>query len=803
MAINPKYVLASGLEEYFVDHATGLPLKNGILKFYSDVNRSTPKNVFTISGTPPNYNYVNLGSTINLNATGNPVDEDGNSIVIYYYPYDVDGNVELYYITCESEGEISSYTREAWPNSFVDDFTVQQTDNIPNFIPNGQFKLHNNLPYDAVNNIPAGKIRSGDTLLAPPNWVYEIPNHTLSTDYLSFFRYGEYVTNPTASPRYACRIQCLGANPAVAYKSFYIQFDDANKFSSDTQQYTFSFTGITFESSDVTVECYLQKYYGSGGSPSPIDTIFLTNFTITNTSQIFQHSFVFGSNAGKEVGTNDDDDLKIILGFPTGISFGVEVTDFVLVEGPVNIVTFPQTTDEDFIARSMIPPLPSPDGADLYLPIVATPTGYDYDRSNIGKVYTTIYATPQIGELLCDGASYRTSGYSTDGIPYSRLHAKMILAPNSELPIFGTGVDYVSSSSFHTGTTEISLTTNKAGSQTTINDGAVPTGFTFSTVRAGTTTLGFSCFLYGAGDRLWIRNDVGGHPFESNGAGTSGFTVHMVPLSQDGEVAGTSVAHQILSVIVTAVPAAGTYFYVSSQSAAYYVWFRINGVGVDPAVADYTSLRVDLLSTMDKYDVAYAIACALSAYQVNTITTTPGSSITPNSYFNYYANGTHYYAWMSVNGGGTDPALPTSIGVQVTYQTTYSATQVRAAVISAINALYFAVPDLRGCTVKGWDPTGAIDLNSQYRYSMNKYQTTPVSLPYYIGSKQFGVLLSHQHNTLKYDVTVPTDRQVEYQAADYAEPLSVDDATLRFLIEATGTAQNDVDNVYLNYVIKY
>lgn len=125
MALDPQYIVPINLEEYFVNHDTGEPLANGTIEFWTDDDRTTPKDVFELTGAPPNYTYDALPNPLNLSAVGTPVDNSGNPVAIYYYPYDAFGNIELYYIVVKDSDGIIQFTREAWPNTVDGGSTTQ------------------------------------------------------------------------------------------------------------------------------------------------------------------------------------------------------------------------------------------------------------------------------------------------------------------------------------------------------------------------------------------------------------------------------------------------------------------------------------------------------------------------------------------------------------------------------------------------------------------------------------------------------------------------------------------------------
>ena len=115
MAINTLYVPFYNLNEAWLDKDTSAPLSAGVVKFWRDSQRTTPKSVFQISGTSPNYTFTDIGSELALSSTGTFVDSSGDALVVYGYPYTTSGELDLYYITVESSGGVSQATYEACP----------------------------------------------------------------------------------------------------------------------------------------------------------------------------------------------------------------------------------------------------------------------------------------------------------------------------------------------------------------------------------------------------------------------------------------------------------------------------------------------------------------------------------------------------------------------------------------------------------------------------------------------------------------------------------------------------------------
>lgn len=139
MSISPLYIPLFTIEEVILDKDSGLPLSGGVVKFFRDLQRLTPKPVYQITGSPPDYTFASVGNELTLGIAGDFVDTDGNPFVPYAYPYDADGNVDLYYVTVQSSGAVDQFTREAVP--YIPDNSIPPADrtNNENMIANPQF----------------------------------------------------------------------------------------------------------------------------------------------------------------------------------------------------------------------------------------------------------------------------------------------------------------------------------------------------------------------------------------------------------------------------------------------------------------------------------------------------------------------------------------------------------------------------------------------------------------------------------------------------------------------------------------
>lgn len=139
MTLDARYFVTADLEEYFVDKDSGLPLAGGTISFYRDVSRSTPKTVYQLSGSPPDYTYTPLPNALTLSSVGTVQNAGGDNVVIYYFPYDDEGNLDLYYISVKDSNGVEQFTREAWPNVTADSNPTQNDFAISNQISNSQF----------------------------------------------------------------------------------------------------------------------------------------------------------------------------------------------------------------------------------------------------------------------------------------------------------------------------------------------------------------------------------------------------------------------------------------------------------------------------------------------------------------------------------------------------------------------------------------------------------------------------------------------------------------------------------------
>ena len=762
MNLDPRYLIAPALEHAYIDKKSGLPLANGIIAFYQDKQRTVLKPIYTLSGDP-SHTYVALPNPLRLSAVGTIQDANGNNVLPCYFPYDEQGNVELYYITVESMDGQLQFTREAWPNTSIEQNNHEKE--LINLIPNGQFLLHNSI--SAQGNRVEGEINQAVTYLAPGGWTFQRPEQSIAKDLVVFERFGSSVSNPSGYPRYAIRIENQLPNPGDLIKDLRIGFRNVNRFASD-QFYTFSFAAQTNTGNTLNATLLLIKNYGQGGSP--IEEKIIATVTMSESYSMIHVSFIFGENQNKTLGLNDDDSVSIALRFPTNSVLDVSLTNFMLseVNNPIN--DYPQITDTHVISQSLAGnSVPAGDGSDNYLPVYASKTGFIFYKGDIGKIYSTAYPKPSLGELLCDGTRYLSTEISPDEIPYSRL-AKKLWDDESSYYRYGTGTNFVTAV-IDSQKNRIRLTTNQSGAA--IASSAGTSGFTVNTEITG-NHYDLQAFIGKDPKKIICQGTViGSTPLAY--AKTSGFTITDLRNSAAGK-------HLFQIECADVKNLAGKWLQFSTTNMTYYVWFTVDGQGEDPKPASLTGVKLTLSSTQTADDVALYLAETLSGHQMTVVQTLTASQIKTGSYWTFATSTPeNFYVWYRKNKQANDPKSG-GTGIVVDIQETDTAEQVNAKTIIAINQAYFAVPDLRGTFLRGWDKEAKLDTGDRFfPYGQGLIKN-------HIGSFELDELLTHNHSyttgfedpqrgkeamTEKcYHGTYPNNAYVDYQGGNESRPLN-------------------------------
>lgn len=795
MALDLRYIPLYYLWDVFTDKDTGEFLRNGYLKFWRDVSRTVGKEVFQITGSPPNYSYINYGFLdtdggwrVDLN------DQGALDSIIYAFPYDDDGNIDLYYVECFSADDVPQFTREGIPNTGEVDPSQEEV--AVNFVPNSQFLLHTNLP--AIGTLEAGEIRAPITQIAYGGWSFERPNASTAKDFVTFVRFGSDVNSPEKSPRFSCSLECESPSGGDTFKDLCLRFNDVNKFSYSTRQFTFAFWGQVNSGSSTIVSIVLKKNYGTGGS-SPDETV-LGTVTIGTSYALHYLPFSFGDNSLKTIGVLNDDYLQLAIRFPVNSIYDISVVDFNLAEGNIASPSMPYTTNSQMMYRSLsgFTNIPDYNSNDLYLPLRLTPTGLEFDHSEIGNIYARTCVDIPIGSLPAIGTELITKDYSSDGIPYQRLQSKYFDAIKG-LPIYGTGQSFVTTYYTNDPTvvnSSLRVQNNSLGTATDYSDGSNPTGFTFFNITAGTSTSTQQWGLYYGNDNFYIWGKLIGaisaYPgIESN---TSGFTVSQLRPSQF--ISGSTLTKALYS--VTAVDASaitgGDYFTVYNTTGFYVPWYKKDGVGTAPVVSGALFyIEIDIKSTWNASEIAKITASAISGSKITNIITTAGSTIPQSSFFDFYTATEQFYFWYNKDGGGTDPLISGKTGIECNISSSYTNSEVGQITLLILNSYSFALPDARGMFLRGVDSIGTIDTDNALRWTFYN-QLISNDQGNLTGSFQFDEITQHSHL-----VENNTDTNT-----------AVSDGPTTFMVPggegaafAAGGSESRPLNMDVNYLIKY
>jgi hypothetical protein len=720
------YVINSPLVNYFFYNFTttaggpNLPLDGGFIFFFADEDHSVMLPTYS-DVSNPSEPVVNT-NPIELNAIG--------ACPIFYLE-----DRSYYIVITDKNGDLDNpvWTIEHYNPSGAAgnaDFSTI------NYIPNGQFLLHNNLP--AEGEYEEGQIREAITPIAYGGFTFEVPDPTTSINKVTFERYDEWAANPPSNPVYSAKIECVEPDTGDNKKDWCIKFNSVNRFASATQQYTFGFVGIDNLGGNLPLDLVLIKNFGTGGDAEE-ETV-LTTFNLDSVEKSFYFAFVFGTNEDKVIGSEGDDYVKLALRAPVNESSDFNIVNEQLRPGTLVNPQYPETTQRQDVSAGLggAFPLPYEDGTDIGLYPVRTKDGWRYDDSVVGSVWKFFVEEAPDGFVPADNqTSYPYTGYSDNGIPYKRIADKWWIA-NLQHYISGTGKQFVTMQEVAGAGQNLTLAINEFGSFTAAANGAVSPGFTFASVHAGDN---YSMTGYYSPDAVYIRmHDAGTFGAPTNG--DSGFN-----LINYRNLPGIN-GFVLIQSVTTPAGLAGKYFTIDTPALAYYVWFKVDGAGSDPTPGG-TGILVNLQSTYSAVEAAQHIAAALSGQQLTNILFVAGSAVPASSYWTFTCALGDFYVYYIKDGAGSDPALSGKIGIRVNISESMSAPDVANYTLSAINRAYIGMPDARGVFFRVWDNGRGLNTYVNSRFNSFGLQGGDV-----IGSMEIDTFLAHTHSASSETLTM-------------------------------------------------
>ena len=720
MAFPPNYVVSRNIEEVFLFN--GLPIVSGWLFAYSAINPTTPKSIYSQNAEPAIVALPNPTEIIN----GKLSDGVGSNTVAVYNVLDAEGNPELYHLVVRLNDNILGpefgalvETRDNWPVN--GDASAESLVHTENFVTNGQFRW-NTVPSEPDAGL-TGIITQPVTPVAAGGWFFVRDDTSTATDRVTFPRNPSYVSDPTQSPRYSVRVENLAPDATDLIKDLSYRWNDVNKFSSDTQTYTYSFVAQT-TSGSVEVGIYIEKNFGTGGTVSPPQRILKDTITVTTTPTVFNVPFIFGTTDGETIGTNDDDYIAINFGLPTDSAFNFESTNVGLFEGDVLVSEYPITTSRDFLNRSLPNDEEPLNNYNLYLKYIRTQKGLEFDYSEIGRVEARVLnALPfsafdtDSNLVLCNGDSYKVDSFSPLGVPMRRLWETSIFNPIVASNSFGNGPLFVEvGSRINIPSDFMSISANQLGDTLVQDDGGNPTNFVFQPVSTGNS----NALLLSYAGVLYRNPSVPQLPI----IGIFGVPYYIATTAINSPLAGSIPGTALYVKTLLGIPSffysfsanvtpawASTYIqFYNAANMPYYVWCRVNGVGVDPTPGG-TGFRVDLIDGYPAWLAASLIAQVIRGNSAYVVQCTAGGAIAAGSAFLFdtFAGAGNWYVWYTVDGAGSDPAIVGRSGIQVDVLSTDTSTDVAAKTVTALNSVYYATPDYRGMILRGAGDQYAIE----------------------------------------------------------------------------------------------
>jgi len=791
MALDSKYIPLFNIQKPFIDKDTGMPLAAGVVKFYKDCERATTKDVFILSGTEPSYTYTNIGSELTLSSVGT-FEYNGNDVVIYGYPYDSDGNIELYYMTVENSGSVSQFTREAIPNLTAGD--ASEIDDDTNYFINSQFRLYEKATQDFTTT---------DGYDVAFRWKFKKSNTTAIDKYtIKDFPIADVIEG---SPTKYIHYENTGIGSGEVSKDFQYDIEDVNTFNNETLRVSLVLRSpITSK-----VEIIFEQNFGTGGSSTVTKSMGILTATSSFT-KMSTNAFIVPSLVGKTIGT--DSFVRIILRMPLNTVSDLSFTNAQLNRS-VDVLPYKYQEYETNVARTIGSYLPIPSDQDIYSDLYWDGEKFELN-AHTGKISTYMLQDLEPGHLAMEGQTViRTDKIGSTQITYDRLYQKWETDSMGNGNAFGYGDDGF----FPRVYTNNALFTNlKKGSIADWADGTAATGFTFEKVHSSSAGYGvklekkydalvFSDYIvypnptyitgpffireiYGGstigdprhaviladgskitgGDHFAFENEyvaayyvwytVDGAGTDPAIAGKTGIKVTVLSTDSEkkvgaitqesingtigysvcgyvqdiddlgrnnfmllnnsiGAVAATTIgtftaaqlALEILQTGTTRIQegsilkfsdiattsVAGKYWTFDTPTASYYVWYKANGTGTDPAVVGRTGILVELSST-DIGECRDETIRALEGFMQTKITTVAASALSGGKWFSFNNVGNAFYGWITKDGVGTDPAPAGKVGVKIDIATTDTDAQVATKVSKAISSYYYVIPDIRG-----------------------------------------------------------------------------------------------------------
>lgn len=787
-----KYTLVGTLETQLNDFE-GLPVIGGYLYTYKATAHAEKKPIAKIQDPilPQDF-YEN---PINLDSSGSIPDP-----YVTFFAEDV-----LYYVVLTTSDQdplqppdVGNILR-TWDNFGPDQDITPKVEEIDftNYILNATFRFSRKNSYDSTDLV-SGSYH----LVANTGWYFFRDNDT-ATISLTFVEFDPGQSDVPNNPfKYARMVKTAGSGEI--HDDFVFRTDDVTAFNGETIQYAFWAKSPT----NSVIELITRQVFGSGGS-AVVQTAVVIQ--LTDTWAKYHQELAITSISGKTIGPGNY--FQIGIKYPLNEAATVDYTQEQLNRGE-HLLEYDYKTKEIDQESQRTYQLPFALSEDIFLPIWWDGEKYVFDNSEVGTVVVSFEVSKK-GYLLADGSeyfAYSDIAETKDLLQYTRLFDKWNSYISTLLPIpyfshngnaFGYGTSGFMPSAIYSAVTTFFNPTKYATVTNWADTGS--SGVTFSLLSGGETNINAnlpiefkrSSSLFPLGypaqyNELEIENKVDGAVTAVN-VGTMGAALTVSQLVAGGVSAKekTLLVFSITAGTITTLQ--GKHWTFDTPAGAYYAWYKVDGVGTDPAVPAHTGLLVELATSyMSSGQFSYVTYGVLSGFPQTSVTFPAGSTISGGDYFEIYNVTDTFGFYYVVDGVGIEPTITGALKVlPIAIEASYTAADVRYASIRVMKSLYFQVPDMRALGIRGSDHLRGLSPEEVLRYMRGDFARG--SAP---GTVQLDEFLEHEHEIL--DINVFSSPK----GTSLNEPYLFDQPATRNT-EETGGKETRMMNISVNYFIKY
>jgi hypothetical protein len=682
-----EYKLVAPLLNFFTT-TTGTPAIGYYLFSYKASDHVTPKSIAKLAGPAiPGDFYAN---PIELDASG--------SVPAPYALYFADD--ELYYLVLKDPTQTSII--RTWDNFGVQPAPGPTPDEVDytNYMLNAQYRF-----WRYQTRSTTDLVANEDVYIADSGWIFN-RNNTSSTCTIEFKEFSPGQTDVPHNPIYYLDFNCSSIGSGETEKDALLKIADVRAFAGTTVQIAFYAESVN---SSLT-ELVAKQYFGSGGSTT-VTT--LNQVQLTNVRTQYIVSVAIGSVAGKTIG--DGNALYIGLRAPLNAIGDFQITNWQLNRGDT-LLEFNYKTPEIEQGTQRAYQLPYMNDENMYNLLLWA--GENYEAQNWTGLIALGLEKSRPGWALCDGSTYKTLDHvsgTNNRITYRRLWDYW--EANADEPngnAFGYGPDgfYPQSKVSN----EVTILNTKADTAITAwsdND----TGATFTTLTTGGDKRIIS--VPPSGTFIALQNNtVDGWP---------GFNNIILRNKDNGVVSAPTIgtmppANFAITPLITGSPTepqedmftftisvgsmptlAGKYWTWNTTVTGWYIWYRVNGVGTDPAPGGRTGILIEIDTinyAQSEGRLAYQTAVAIPGLQLTKIALPAGSTLSGGEYCNVYNSTEHYVPYFVVDGVGTAPTVIGATAIPVAITSSDTNVEVMEKWQKEIKAIYFNVPDFQSYGVR-------------------------------------------------------------------------------------------------------